>query len=292
MGLISDKYTKFILFLRPVNIGIGMQRLHNKYALVTGGSSGMGLEYVNLLAQKGYNVIIVALFQNETDEVASRMAAAHPDLDFLPIGIDLSAPDAPKKVYDTVAGQRPGAEVEVLINNAGMLHARHFRNMSPAQVSSIIMVHNHATALLCSYYLPAMLERRRGYIMNISSLAAWFPFPFLTTYASTKSFTRIFTRALRTECQRTGVKVCSIYFGAVDTPLVGLTPRLSRIARHIGVMIRPETAACKALNMMFRGRSGRIPGLVNKIAWLVAPLLRPCIIGPVERKVTAKWNLK
>ena len=260
-----------------------MQQLHSKYALVTGGSSGMGLQYVRMLAQRGYNVIIVALFQNETDAVAEEMRQAHPDLDFLSIGIDLSAVEAPKKVYDAVRTQRPNAEVEVLINNAGMLHARHFRNISPAQVSSIIMVHNHATA---------MLERRKGYVMNISSLAAWFPFPFLTTYASTKSFTRIFTRALRTECQKTGVKVCSIYFGAVDTPLVGLSPRLSRLARHLGVMIRPETAARKALNMMFRGRSGRIPGVINKIAWAVAPLLRPSVIGPLERKVTRKWNLR
>ena len=157
------------------------QQLHNKYALVTGGSSGMGLEYVRMLAQRGYNVIIVALFQNETDAVAVEMRQAHPDLDFLSIGIDLSTVEAPKKVYDTVAAQRPNAEVEVLINNAGLLHARHFRNISPAQVSSIIMVHNHATALLCSYFMPAMLERRKGYVMNISSLAAWFPFPFLTT---------------------------------------------------------------------------------------------------------------
>ena len=97
MGLISDKYTKFILFLRPVNIGIGMQRLHNKYALVTAGASGMGLEYVKLVAQKGYNVIIVALFQNETEEEASRMAAAHPALDFLRTGIELSDPDAPEQ---------------------------------------------------------------------------------------------------------------------------------------------------------------------------------------------------
>lgn len=268
------------------------QQLHNKYALVTGGSSGMGLEYVRMLAQRGYNVIIVALFQNETDAVAAEMSRVHPDLDFLSLGIDLSAKDAPKQVYDAVVSQRPNAEVEVLINNAGMLHAMHFRNMPPEKISSIIMVHNHATAMLCRYFLPAMLERHKGYILNISSLAAWFPFPFLTTYASTKSFTRIFTRALRTECQKTGVKVCSIYFGAVDTPLIGLTPKLSRIARGIGVMIRPETAARKALNMMFRGRSGRIPGFVNKVGWLVSPLIRPWIFGPVERKVTKRWNLK
>lgn len=265
---------------------------HNKYAVVTGGSSGMGLEYVRMLAVKGYNIFIVALFQNETDAVAEDMRKRFPELDFVSIGIDLSSVDAPKKVYDTVMSMRPDAQVEVLINNAGMLHPMHFRNMSPEKISSVIMVHNHATAMLCRYFLPAMLERHKGYILNISSLAAWFPFPFLTTYSSTKSFTRIFTRALRTECQKTGVNVCSIYFGAVDTPLLGLSPKLSRIARGIGVMIRPEKAARIALGMMFRGRSGKIPGLVNRIGWLFAPLLRPCIFGPIERKVTRRWNLK
>lgn len=271
---------------------MAMQKNDKKYALVTGGSSGMGLEYVRMLADRGYNVIIVALFQNDTDEVARRMSESHPDLDFLSIGIDLSEADAPLKVYESVMARRPEAEIEVLINNAGMLHAIHFRNMLPDKISSIIMVHNHATAMLCSYFLPAMLERHKGYILNISSLAAWFPYPLMTTYASTKSFIRIFTRALRTECQKTGVKVCSIYFGAVDTPLVGLSPKLARLARRIGVMLRPDKAAGKALNMMFRGRSGSMPGIVNKVAWLLAPLLRPWMAGPIERAVTRKWNLK
>lgn len=269
-----------------------MQQNCKRYALVTGGSSGMGLEYVKMLAERGYNVIIVALFQHETDEVAARMAELWPDLDFLSVGMDLSSADAPRRAFETIARERPEAEIEVLINNAGMLHAMHFRNMAPEKISSIIMVHNHATAMLCRYFMPSMLERGKGYIMNISSLAAWFPFPFLTTYASTKSFVRIFTRALRTECRRTGVKVCSIYFGAVDTPLVGLSPRLSRIARGIGVMITPQAAARRALRMMFRGRSGRIPGLVNKVAWLAAPLIRPWIIGPLDHAVTKKFNLK
>ena len=142
----------------------------------------MGLEYVRILAAKGYNVIIVALFQNETDAVRDDMAGQYPDLDFLSVGVDLSAVDAPRRVFDTVREQRPEAEVEVLVNNAGMLHPMHFRNMPPEKVSSIIMVHNHATAMLCRYFLPGMLERGRGYILNISSLAAWFPrvvpFPF------------------------------------------------------------------------------------------------------------------
>ncbi len=263
-----------------------------KYALVTGGSSGMGLEYVKLLADRGYNVILVALFQNETDAVKEEMSKKYPELDFVSIGIDLSTVEAPLAVYNKVKELRPDAEVEVLINNAGLLHARHFRNMEAHQVSSILMVHCHATAMLCHYFLPAMLERKKGYILNISSLAAWFPFPFITTYASTKSFIKVFTRALRTECIKSGVKVSSIYFGAVDTALVGLPPHLAKLARNLQVMITPQAAARKALNSMFAGRTGRIPGVINKIARVVTPILRPSIVGVIDRKVTKHWNLK
>ena len=117
----------------------------------------MGLEYVRLLAERGYNVIIVALFQNETDAVRDDMKEKYPGLDFLSIGMDLSAVDAPRKVFDTVMEQRPEAEVEVLVNNAGMLHPMHFRNMPPEKISSIIMVHNHATAMLSQYLLSGRL---------------------------------------------------------------------------------------------------------------------------------------
>ncbi len=266
--------------------------LEKRYALITGGSSGMGLEYVKLLAQRGYNIIIVALFQDETDAVTRKMASLYPDLDFVSIGIDLSTADAPEKVYRRVKELRPDAVIDILINNAGMLHPRHFRNLDERQVSSIVMVHCHATAMLCRYFLPEMLGRRHGYILNISSLAAWFPFPFISTYSSTKAFIKVFTRALRTECMKTGVKVSSIYFGAVDTSLVGLPPNLAKLARNLQVMITPQAAARKAIKMMFAGRTGRIPGVINKIAYIVAPLLRPSVIGAIERKVTRHWNLK
>lgn len=265
---------------------------YNKYALVTGGSSGMGLEYVRNLARRGYNVIIVALFQNETDAVRDELSSVFPNLDFLSIGMDLTSADAPSDLYGRIKELRPDAEVEVLVNNAGILNAIHFRNMSQEAVSRSVMLHCHTIAMLCSLFIEPMLERKRGYILNISSLGAWFPFPFLTTYASTKAFVRTFTRALRTECKGSGVNVCTVYFGAVDTPLFNLSPSKRKLARRLGVMITPEKAAGKALKMMFKGRSGYMPGFVNKIAYIAAPLLRPAIVAPIDRWVTRRWNYK
>ncbi len=263
-----------------------------KYALVTGGSSGMGLEYVKSLARRGYNVIIVALFQEETDRVKEMMSELYPNLDFISIGMDLSTMEAPVNLYEKVREMVGEGSVEVLINNAGVINPMHFRNMTSAQISRIIMLHNHTTAMLCHYFLPSMLSLRKGYILNISSLAAWFSFPYITTYASTKAFTKVFTRALRTECAGSGVKVASIYFGAVDTPLYNLSKGKRRLARGLGVMITPQKASERALRMLFGGFTGWMPGLINKIAYIVTPLLRPCIVAQIDKAVTKHWNFK
>lgn len=262
------------------------------YALVTGGSSGMGLEYVRQLAAKGYNIIIAALFQEETDAAKDMILKEFPDIDVLSVGIDLSGIDSANILYETVKKERPDAFVEVLINNAGLLYARHFRNMSDAQVSRIIMVHNHTTAMLCHLFLPAMLEKRCGYILNVSSLAAVFPYPFISLYAATKSFTKVFTRALRTELKRSGVVASSIYFGAVSTPLYNLSDNLRRLAINLGVMITPARAVRIALKMLFKGRSGKTPGLVNKFAALLALVLPHTVVAAIDRFVTKKWNFE
>ena len=267
-------------------------KLYSQYALVTGGSSGMGFQYALQLAKRGYNLIVVALYQDETDKSCGQIREQYPEADVVSIGMDLSAIDAPQRLYDKVFALRPDAQVEVLINNAGLLHARHFRNLEAEQLTRIIMVHNHTMIQLCRLFLPAMLERHKGYILNVSSLAAFLPFSLLSTYASTKAFTRVFTKCLRTECKRTGVKVVTVYFGAVETNLYHLTKVQKRWAYGLGVMISAERAARVALRMMFRGSSGRMPGLVNKLAWLAAPILRPSLIAAIDRWATKKWNLK
>lgn len=267
-----------------------MSNLPSSYALVTGGSSGMGLEYVKQLADKGYCVIIVALRQEEADPVAAAMAAAHPTQDFIAIGMDLAVDGAGQRLYDTVTSLRPEAHVEVLINNAGIIHIRHFREMTVEQIERIILLHNVAMATLCRLFIPAMTAEGRGYVLNISSMTAWLPYPFVSTYAATKSFTKVLTRALRTEYVGTGVHVAAIYFGAVDTPLYTLTDAWRRRLRRLGIMITPQKAAKRALCMLFRGRSGWMPGLVNKLAVVVCPLLPSSLIACIDRKVTKRMK--
>jgi len=270
-----------------------MSGKNTEYALVTGGSSGMGLEYVRQLASRGYDVIIAALCQDETDRVKEEMENSYPGRDFVSIGMDLARTDAAFALRDRVRELRPDARVGVLINNAGVLDVLHFVNMSAGQLDRIMLLHNYTMTMLCHIYLPEMIAAHSGYILNVSSLAAWTPYPFVSTYSATKAYTAALTKSLRAECYGMGVNVCSIYFGAVATPLLDIPQRLRRTALRIHVMTTPQKAVRKALKMMFAGKSGWMPGTMNRIyRYIVGPFIPARLIARVSSRVTEKYNLK
>lgn len=242
----------------------------------------MGLEYVRMLAGRGYDVIIVAL--DGCQAVSMEMQAAFPDRRFVAIDIDLARREAADQL---VARLPEGARVEVLVNNAGIIHIRHFRDMSAADLDRITLLHNYTPTQLCRHFLPQMAAQGRGYVLNVSSITAWMQFPFISTYAATKAYIRQLTGSLRTEYRGTGVQVAAIYFGAVDTPLYRLAPSKRKWLRRLGLMITPRRAASRALRMLFGGRSGAIPGLLNVLAVAVSPLLPRPFIAFLDRRVTA-----
>ena len=244
----------------------------------------MGEIYARKLAAEGYNLILVALVQSEMDAVADDLRAAHPAAEIISLGMDLSDRNAPAEVFAAASGHN----VDILINNAGMIDIRHLQDIPEARVSSTVMVHNHAMAMLTRLFLPGMLEKKGGYIMNISSITAWLPYPYITVYSATKSFVKTFTRAVRTECRGSGVSVSTIYFGAVSTPLYNLSDSTRQKAIRLGIMMTPEKAAGKALKMMFAGKSGAMPGFLNRISVFLARLVPDCAIAAIDRKVTGK----
>lgn len=138
--------------------------------------------------------------------------------------------------------------------------------------------------MLCRKYVPLMKERGCGYVLNISSLAAWMIWPGIGMYGITKRFVRDYSRELRIECQKTGVSITNAYFGAVDTPLIPLKDNLRALARGLAVMITPEKAVDRALRATFRRRRGTMPGLVNKIFWPFVVIMPDCLLGIVYRK--------
>jgi short-subunit dehydrogenase len=254
-----------------------------KYALITGAASGMGRKYALRLAQKGYGLVLVDINASGLEDTEARVRTLAGDgVRIISVVQDLSVPDAADRIYDVTESE--GCEVEVLVNNAGVMYCQGIAETSERMLRLIMMVHMNTPLMLCRKYVGPMKERGCGYILNISSLAAWMIWPGIGMYGHTKRFVRNYSRELRIECQKTGVSVTNAYFGAVDTPLVPLKDSLRKLARALTVMIRPEKAVEKALKATFRRRKGVMPGLLNKIFLPLIIVMPDCLLGWIYRK--------
>ena len=268
-------------------------RGYKSWALVTGAASGMGRVYARRLALMGYNLVLVDIngkkLEETSDLVRSEVEASdivpfefRNDIRVLNIVQDLSQMDAADMVYEQT--EAAGCEVEVLVNNAGVMYCQGMAETSERMLRLIMMVHMNTPLMLCRKYVGAMKERGCGYILNISSLAAWMIWPGIGMYGTTKRFVKDYSRELRIECQKTGVSVTNAYFGAVDTPLVPLRDNLRKLARALTVMITPEKAVDRALKATFKRRKGVMPGLLNKIFMPLCAIMPDCLLGWIYRK--------
>ena len=264
-----------------------------RYALVTGAASGMGRIYCQRLAQMGYNIVGIDINRaglDETMRIVNDQVAASESIQeasksvfrAIPMVQDLSLKEAADTLYDKVTEE--GCEVEVLVNNAGIMYCQGIAETSERMLHLIMAVHMTTPLMLCRKFVGGMKERGCGYVLNISSLASWMMWPGIGMYGATKRFVKDYSRELRIECQKTGVSVTNAYFGAVDTPLVPLKDSLRKLARALTVMIRPEKAVEKALKATFRRRRGVMPGLLNKIFKPLCVIMPDCLLGWIYRK--------
>lgn len=252
--------------------------LKRKYAVVTGAASGMGREYALELAQRGYGIIAVDINGAALDSLCAQIAR----VPVIPVCTDLSSPDAASVV--AAEADRNSAEVEILVNNAGMIVTSPVTETAPAKLRAIMMLHCNTPLMLCREFIPRMQRNGGGYVLNISSICAWMDWPIIGMYGNTKRFVKGYSRSLRIECSGSGVSVTTAFFGAVDTPLFGFTEKARKIMRGTGVMITPQQAAHKALEGMFKRRKKVIPGFVNSIGIMIFPLIPDVLLKALVRK--------
>ena len=269
-----------------------MFRNFETYALVTGAASGMGRVYAEKLAAKGYNLVIVDINAKGLEETAAMVRAEIASAEgisdelknsfkVLPVVQDLSVMEAADLIWEKTEAE--GCVVEVLVNNAGVMYCQGIAETSERMLKLIMMVHMNTPLLLCRKYIGGMKDRGCGYILNISSLAAWMSWPGIGMYGNTKRFVRDYSRELRIECQKTGVSITNAYFGAVDTPLIPLKDSLRKLARGLMVMITPEKAVERALRATFKRRRGTMPGFLTKLFWPFIVILPDCLLGLAYR---------
>ncbi len=262
-------------------------REYKAWALITGAASGMGRVYARRLAGMGYNLVLVDINRKGLEETEC-LVRNEVDLPFrdafrtLSVVQDLSRIEAADMVFART--EEEGCDVEVLVNNAGVMYCQGIEHTSEKMLKLITMVHMNTPLLLCRKYVGPMKARGRGYILNVSSLAYAMIWPGIGMYGATKRFVKDYSRELRIECQKTGVSVTNAYFGAVDTPLIPLKPSLRKLARGLAVMITPDRAVDCALKATFKRRKGIMPGVLNHIFKPICIILPDCILGWFYRK--------
>lgn len=255
-----------------------------KYAIVTGAASGMGRCYAIQLAQMGYGVLLVDINGDAAQQISLQLSQQY-SVSAPVCCIDLCKADAAKVIVTLC--QDNGWQVEVLVNNAGMLITSTIEDTTPEKLQRIIALHCTTPLLLCRHFIPLMKAQGRGYILNVSSISAWMDWPVIGMYGSTKRFVKGYSRQLRLECYGSPVSITTVFFGAVDTPLLqGLTLSCFRkLIFSLGIMIKPEKASSLALNAMFRRKAILIPGFINKLSVLFCPLFPSCLLRYMARKV-------
>jgi Short-chain dehydrogenases of various substrate specificities len=228
-------------------------------ALVTGASSGIGAEFARELARRGMSLILVARAEMVLNELASDLAASHNvAVDVIPA--DLSQTGAVEKVSKGVADK--GLRVDLLVNNAGVMTYGPFEKIDPANDQAGIMVNVNSLVGLTHAFLPAMLERQHGGVINIASVAGFQPIPYLATYAATKAFVINFSVALWEECRHRNVHVMAMCPGTTRTEL------FIRGNAHEAALGTPRTVqqvVATALRGLERRRSIIVDGLKNSL---------------------------
>lgn len=254
-------------------------------ALVTGASSGIGLQYATQLARDYHcDLLLVSNQEKELEQVAKDLAAQY-NVKTIARFADLSLPDAAETLHDWCVENK--YVVDILVNNAGIFFFNPYCETSMKRIELMLQLHMITVAKMTRLFAADMCKREltaeeaaqricghkrmRGYILNMSSMSAWMAMPGIQTYNATKAFIYNFSKSIWYELKPQNVGITVMAPGAVDTGLFGLAPNLRKLAVALTVSIPPEKLVKRALKKMFRNKKADTPGFIN---WLSTPLLK------------------
>jgi short-subunit dehydrogenase len=251
----------------------------DRAAVVTGASSGIGTEIARELHRRGHQVVLVA-------RSADRLAALAADLgdSAHPLPADLADRPARAGLLDRIA--ELGLTPDVLVNNAGLSTLGPVANSDPDAELNMIEVDVVAVADLCSRFLPGMVERGRGAVLNVASTAAFQPLPGQAGYSAGKAFVLSYTQSLAAELRGTGVSATALCPGPVDTGF-GETAGFSGDDEQVlpGFMwVSAADVAKAAVDGLAHGRLVVIPGLANRVAAQLAQVTPRSLLLPILRR--------
>ena len=258
--------------------------------VVTGASEGLGFALARRIAREGRTIVLLARSLDVLEAAAGELAIEFPKSRVIAEVLDISDAEAPAKLDALLA--RHGVYLDVLVNNAAIGLGGEFTEVDQARLDELVATNVAALTRLTRHYLPPMLLRARGGIMNLASLASFVPGPWQAPYFASKAYVLSLTAAIGRECSGRGVRICAIAPGPFETRI----HRKMRTSNTYYRLLLPSTSADRMARLAWRsyrlGRRVVVPGIVNGafawsarampyeillplVSWLMRPRARP-----------------
>ncbi|HKM80986.1 MAG TPA: SDR family oxidoreductase [Candidatus Acidoferrum sp.] len=233
-------------------------------ALVTGASAGIGLAIAQVLAEEGFDLVLVARRAPELEKLAHSLEVDY-GTRVVVLAMDLLREGAGQELEEALA--REGLAIEILVNNAGLMDVGDFREIELERHLRLIQLNVAVLTELTRRFLPAMVARGHGRILNVASLSAFQPVPSLAVYAAAKAFVLSLTESLSEELKGTGVSVTALCPGLVRTHMVEQAKEESALARHAPDFLVSDAAAVarEGVKACLAGRVIDVPGAPNRL---------------------------
>ena len=247
-------------------------------ALVTGASSGIGESIATCFAADGHHLVLVARSSDKLAEIAKRLAKEHGSkVTVMPA--DLSKPDSAQVLASALKRKR--IAIDVLVNNAGVLDHGAFADIEAARHQALIDLNISGLTAMIANFLPGMIERGRGRILNVASIAAFQPVPSLATYAASKAFVLSLTESLAEELKDTGVTITALCPGITATGMLAdasaSNPQLAKLPSFIVGDV--DEVAADGYRACMKGEVIKVPGALN-------------LAATVSGRATPKWLMR
>ena len=255
-----------------------------KYALITGGTSGIGRELAKLFAADKYNLVIVARSQDELSQTATELQQQY-GITVKTIAKDLMQRQAPFEVYDEVKGQ--GIQIDALVNDAGQGQYGTFTTTDINRELDIVQLNIGATITLTKLYLQEMVARNDGKILQLASLASELPGPLQSVYHGTKAFVLSFTESIQEENKDSKVTITALLPGLTDTDFFNKAHMIQAKNVAEGGAMPAADVAKDGYKALMNGDKRVIAGFANNVQVAMSNVLPDPVLAAIVHKQSA-----
>jgi short-subunit dehydrogenase len=257
-------------------------------ALITGASSGIGLELAKLFAADKSNLVLVARSEDKLCALAEQLKVEH-GVEVVVLPANLADPAAPQAIFDQLAGQ--DVMVDVVVNNAGFGAVGPVADIPLQRQLDMIQVNVSALTHLTRLFLPGMIERGRGGVLNVGSTAGFQPGPNMAVYYATKAYVLSFTEALAEELAATGVSVTCLAPGATATGFAAAADMEDSLLFRLGTM-DASAVALTGYRGFRRSKVIVVPGLRNKLGALSVRFAPRILVRKLAKRLQSSRSIE